>query len=191
MKTVYTLTREGWLNLAVERLHPMFTEAGATIPEKVRVSCGWPSVRALAHSKRRIGECWSPSVSADQTIEMFISPSLGKADQVLPVLVHELVHAAVGNEAGHRAPFSRLAAKLGLVKPWTATTASPELAKKLSTLMPEAYPHAAIDRTKQPKQGTRMVKVICPGCGYTIRTTNKWIEVGLPTCVCGEQMEEA
>lgn len=41
------------------------------------------------------------------------------------------------------------------------------------------------------KQSTRMLKVICPGCGYTVRTTQKWIDIGLPTCPCGEEMEVA
>jgi hypothetical protein len=36
------------------------------------------------------------------------------------------------------------------------------------------------DRPK--KQGTRMLKAECPECGYTIRLTKKWADVGLPTC---------
>jgi hypothetical protein len=35
---------------------------------------------------------------------------------------------------------------------------------------------------------SRLKKVICPDCGYTIRTTAKWIKVGLPTCCCGALM---
>jgi hypothetical protein len=31
-----------------------------------------------------------------------------------------------------------------------------------------------------------MIKLICGSCGYTIRTSAKWIEVGLPVCCCGE-----
>ena len=40
------------------------------------------------------------------------------------------------------------------------------------------------------KQTTRLIKVFCPdpGCGYTVRTTAKWLAVGTPTCVCGEEM---
>jgi hypothetical protein len=33
-----------------------------------------------------------------------------------------------------------------------------------------------------------MLRLECPACGYTCRTTAKWIEVGLPTCPCGEEM---
>ncbi len=185
------MTREEWLNLCVDRLRPMFEDSGAKIPEKVRVSCGWPSVRALATGNRRVGECWSPIASADQTSEIFISPALSEGGKVAGVLVHELVHAAVGNDAGHRAPFSRLAKKLGLQGPWTATTPSEELSEKLTAMMPEPYPHAVLNRSARKKDGTRMLKVICPDCGYTVRTTQKWLDAGLPRCPCGTEMEEA
>jgi hypothetical protein len=36
-------TREAWLMELTERLSPMFQQAGWSIPEKLRVSVGWPS----------------------------------------------------------------------------------------------------------------------------------------------------
>jgi hypothetical protein len=36
------------------------------------------------------------------------------------------------------------------------------------------------DRPK--KQSTRMLKAECLECGYTIRLTKKWADVGLPSC---------
>ena len=56
------------------------------------------------------------------------------------------------------------------------------------------YPHGALTggvSTNGPKQTTRMIKRMCPACEYTVRTTQKWIIVGLPTCPCGSEMEEA
>jgi hypothetical protein len=45
------------------------------------------------------------------------------------------------------------------------------------------------------KQGTRMIKVACSSeceCGgYVVRTTAKWIEVGMPVCPFGTVMEVA
>ena len=46
------------------------------------------------------------------------------------------------------------------------------------------------------KQGTRMIKLVCEisDCecgGYTVRTTRRWIETGLPLCPVGHQMMEA
>ncbi len=48
--------------------------------------------------------------------------------------------------------------------------------------------HVVAAKLPAPKQGTRMLKVICPADGYTIRTTNKWLQVGFPTCPCGTVM---
>lgn len=35
---------------------------------------------------------------------------------------------------------------------------------------------------------TRLRRVECWGCDYTIRVTRKWMAVGLPMCPCGQQM---
>jgi hypothetical protein len=35
------------------------------------------------------------------------------------------------------------------------------------------------------RQSTRLVKLQCPSCGYNVRTTNKWLRVGKPSCCCG------
>ena len=119
-------------------------------------------------------------------------------------LRHELVHAA--GRRGHGKEFKALAVELGLTGPMTATIASPELLDFINwTLLPQLgrYPHGAItewgeivvpptepgdkpiilrpdDRPK--KQYTRMLRAECPECGYTIRLTQKWADVGLPTC---------
>lgn len=36
--------------------------------------------------------------------------------------------------------------------------------------------------TAKPKQGTRLKKASCSVCGYTVRVTQKWLEVGPPHC---------
>ena len=42
------------------------------------------------------------------------------------------------------------------------------------------------------QQSTRMVKVVCAGCGYTARTTRKWLdEAGAPICPCNQEPMEA
>lgn len=187
------MTREEWLNQLAENTRDLFKEAGLTLPDKLRISVGWPSVRPLGKKKRAIGECWSPACSTDQTTEVFISPFLQDAATVSHVLVHELIHACVGNKAGHKGPFIMAAKKLGLVKPWTATTASAELADRLVPRFPTpSFPHGALDlvamEKERKKQGTRMVKCECPDCGYTVRTTRKWLdEKGAPWCPCNQK----
>ncbi|QOE32760.1 hypothetical protein CPT_Mano_028 [Achromobacter phage Mano] len=36
--------------------------------------------------------------------------------------------------------------------------------------------------TAKPKQSTRLIKCTCSSCGYTVRTTQKWLDVGAPHC---------
>jgi hypothetical protein len=104
-KTDTRNTREDWLQQATELLRPLFVRVSSPIPDHVHVSVGFPSVRALSAKKRAIGECWHTEASADGLHHVFISPVVHEPIQVLAVLAHELVHAAVGTKAGHRAPF--------------------------------------------------------------------------------------
>jgi hypothetical protein len=55
------------------------------------------------------------------------------------------------------------------------------------------YPHAEISKTARPKQGTRLLKLQCPTCPYTVRITRKWLDkVGPPACPeHGDSMREA
>ncbi len=188
-----TTTREEWLTQLTDALRPAFEEAGSEIPEEVRVTCGWPSQGAKAKKNRRIGECWGPEASEDKHFEVFISPTLDDAAKVAETLAHELVHTAVGVECGHKAPFRKVAKALGLDGKMTATNAGEALAARLLEITDEIgmYPHARLSFKKKKVQGTRMIKVQCPdpACGYQVRTTQKWIDIGLPTCVCGTKME--
>jgi hypothetical protein len=187
------LTREEWLQKAVEKLRPMFSGADAELPANIRVSCGWPTKRALASGggSRTIGQCFSTACSADRSHEVFVSPCLEQPVPVLATLVHELIHAVDDCKNGHKGPFRKMAVKLGLVGKMTATIAGEELEQSLLAIAAEigAYPHRTLDLSTLKKQGTRLIKLECPNCGYTVRTTAKWIEVGLPTCACGEEMQ--
>lgn len=69
------MTREEWLSQLTDALRPEFLEAGGEVPERVRVTCGWPSQSAKAKKNRRIGECWSADSSQDRHFEVFISPT--------------------------------------------------------------------------------------------------------------------
>src|SRR5271156_3243260 len=92
--------REAWLNHAVEltRAH-LRDSAQVDVPQAIRVSCGFPGGGS---ARTRIGECWSSTASKDGQVEMFISPVLDNAVDVLAVLVHEAIHAAVGTQCGHK-----------------------------------------------------------------------------------------
>jgi hypothetical protein len=183
-------TREEWLLRMIGALRPAFHDIGHPIPNHVGVTCGWPSKRAFSKTHRVIGECWHQTASADNAIEIFISPCLGESIEAAETLIHELVHAS--GWKGHRGTFPRVAKAVGLIQPWRSTKAAPELQERLHALISiiGPYPHATLDRSKMPhkKDTTRMQKVACGTCGYAIRTTAKWIAVGLPICPCGTTM---
>lgn len=182
-------TREQYLNAAVDLMKPLFELNEAKVP-KSRVSTGWPSTKALSRKNRHIGECWDKTASSDGVFEIFISPCLDKVAEpqgVLDTLVHEVVHAAVGLECGHKGAFKKLATRVGLEGKMTSTHAGEALLAEIKAWSDKLgdYPHAKLDLTKSPrkKQGTRMIKCECGQCGFTVRTTRKWLDdVGAPHC---------
>ncbi len=186
------MTREKWLLAAIDMLRTDFEAVEAIIPEKVRVTCGWPSRGGRAEKKQVLGECWPPMCSEDEHTEVFIAPTIGKGIEALDVLVHELVHATVGCDEGHKGPFRVIAKALGLEGKMTETVAGEELLVRLHAIETELgeYPHAKLTPTNKKAQSTRMLKVTCPKCGYLVRTSQKWVNFGLPTCCCGEEMVE-
>ncbi len=189
---IVTMNREGWLTALADKLRPVLFEAGATVPASLRVACGWPSKGAFSSKTRTIGECWAKEASGDRTTEIFISPFVSTGLEAGAVLVHELVHAS--GQMGHGKGFKQIALAVGLEGRMKATTPSEALKARLNALIAEigAYPHATLDKNQRPgkKDGTRLLKVVCPSpdCGYVIRTTQKWVDLGFPTCVCGELM---
>ncbi len=179
-------TREQWLTRAIEKLKPLFKAVGHDIPQ-VRVSVGFPGGGS---ARKRIGEYWSASASEDKVPQIFISPVLGTAFEHLDTLCHELVHACTPG-AGHKKPFKQLATALGMVGPMRAAGAGPELKLKLEAMALELgdLPHSRLNLSDRKKQTTRLVKCECEECGYTVRTTGKWLETyGAPICPCGDQL---
>jgi hypothetical protein len=180
------MNREEWLNAMAGRVKPLFEEAGLTLAESYKMSCGWSSRGAKGKAGlSRIGECWSPVSSSGGFTEIFISPVIDDSVTVAATLVHELLHDKV---------FGRFAKHLGLKGPMKSTTPGEALTERLNVLISELgnYPHARMEvlTNGKKKQGTRMLKVVCPQCGYTVRIAAKWLEEGVPTCPCGTEMQE-
>lgn len=187
-------TREQWLAQLVFALRPLFAEAGHPLPEKIRVACGWPSM-ATGKDRRRVGgEAWSALCSADGTHETFLSPMMADPIDVGAVLVHELVHHAVGVQAGHGPLFRACALAVGLTGPMRSTVATEALRARLEAMVAVIgpYPHSAlVGSNGRKKQGTRMLKVTCQACECIVRMTRQWLEqVGAPRCGCGGEMAE-
>lgn len=167
-------TREAWLERAVEALRPVLTFSG-----EPRVSVGFPSSGGIGKrgGSKTIGQCWPQELAADGRTQIFVSPLIGKAEDALAILLHELIHHKVGCKAGHKAPFKREMKHVGLEGKATATVpgaqCSAVLAKLAADLGP--YPHSALTApTKDRKQGTRLLKASCNGCGCVVRVTRQW-----------------
>jgi hypothetical protein len=179
-------SREAWLQSLVEELRPRYE---GELPETLHVSVGFPSkgIRSKA-----IGECWRAECGADAAPQIYIHPMLADGVRVADVVVHELIHAC-RPDAKHGKDFREVAVRLGLTGRMTATVATDELRADLAGVLDKIgpYPHPALSGSARPPaapQSTRMLKVTCPDCDYTVRTTRKWLDVGTPTCPCGTEM---
>ena len=170
-------TREAWLNAFVALARPHFERVNAPLPGRVRVSVGFTSHGARSN---RIGECWANEASADGYFEIFLKPTIETDSRMADILTHELVHAAVGIDAGHGPKFKAVAEALGLKGRMTSTTASAAwyawALPILDVLGP--MPYGALQdgkSTAKPKQKTNLLKVECPVCGFLARVTAKHI----------------
>lgn len=199
-------TREQWHHRVVQALRPEFKRLGYPLPP-VRISTGFTS---SGRRGRAVAECWTDQFDAERHFQLFIDPRDDEPVNVVNSVAHELIHAAVGLQHGHRGPFAKLATALGMLAPMTATPSGPEFVKLAKRVLEKVgpYPHARLQIgfdlvdapdpaggkpskptpistivTSGPKpQGTRMVKAHCQACGYTVRVTRKWLDIAKPTC---------
>lgn len=180
-------TREAWLEAAIKKLIPVFKKAGYIIPKKVKVSCGWPSGRP---GGKVIAECWSPNCSKGGYHEIFMSPvksCVHGTNGVLSDLIHELIHATIGNEYGHKKPFKDAMKAIGLEGKAKSSGAGKELCGTIKSIAKKLgpYPHKPITPSNKPTktQTTRYIKVGCPECEYICRVTRIHLDnAGPPLC---------
>jgi hypothetical protein len=165
-------TREDWLKACLTRGTAGWP-VGADLPENTRISVGFPAkVRRGRGSVYRPVEHYRPQDSEGGMFEIFVSPTIGKSDDVAVAVLCEAARIATGRE-----PSEAERATLG------------ERARRVVATMPP-YPHAAIKVAGMPQgrpegtpgPGSRLIKVDCPECGYTLRTTRRWLSAGVPTC---------
>jgi hypothetical protein len=158
------MNREDWLTQAAQEAAPAFELAGTALP-KTRITCGFPSTWTL--SKQTLGECWSDKASADGTFEVLVSPTISDSGAVFAVLLAQLCAASKADPVA-----------MGLDQHGgMADGRWDSVIEDLGT-----YPHVAIVVGSKPVQTTRMLKAVCPSCGYTVRLTQKWASLGLPLC---------
>jgi hypothetical protein len=187
--------REEWLQQAITRLRPMFEKAGAIIPDLGRAAIGFTSRGGKGTC---VGECWASVASGDGHFEIFIRPDKSDPVEVLGILVHELVHAALPIGSGHGPAYKTLAQKIGLEGQMRHAMPGMHLIEILKGLANDLgpLPHASLDIEfrelgKRKKQKTHMLKAFCEGvetngkregCDFTCRLTATHAQKGAPYC---------
>ncbi|MEE8481889.1 MAG: hypothetical protein V3S12_00920 [Acidiferrobacterales bacterium] len=141
----------------------------------IRVSVGWP--KGTRGGNKSIAQCWARRMSNDGVNEIFVSPNISDVATIAHTLQHELIHAILDLADGHKGRFAVLARASGLEGKLTATVASVAQATRLCELtdLLGDYPHATLNDKLRKKQTTRNLKFACVDCGFTARTSGKWI----------------
>jgi SprT-like family len=175
------LTREGWLLSAVESLRPLFKRHGHAVPTEIQVSCGFASTGLRSH---HIGQCWSRKSSGYGMNQIFISPVLHDAVEVLDTLTHELVHAVDDCQHKHGKEFKKIALSLGMKGPMRSADAGPELRQKLQELAKTLgpYPHGPLKVSHRKVIHPPRPRAKCPDCGYQVPMYKKFLAYGPPLC---------
>ncbi len=118
-----------------------------------------------------------------------------------PVLMKQLIHAALPDDAGHGKLFRDAAIKIGLEGPMRKAEPDAKLQKRLEEIaaMLGPLPHASLHIKESPltavnpvvalagpkkqKSRTHAAECLSEGCGYKVRVATKPVrEIGPPHC---------
>lgn len=187
------MTREEWLDKAVEELRPLY-HPDYEVPE-VKISIGFPPKGGLSR-RRVLGVCWKAEVATDKVVQIYINPTIvevGGPQGVLSVVAHELVHAC--GISGHGKEFAKCGKLIGLEGKMSSSVAGPLLLSHIQAIEYKLgkFPHAPLVPTANlsglKPDKCRMYKCECSECGYTVRISAKWIDVAIPKCpVCAQEL---
>jgi hypothetical protein len=203
--------REHWLSEAVLDLTPMLKRHRLDVPPDIRVSCGFPSKGGASMGRPPItGETWPSTATFDGSVQVFISPLEDEPTGVLGILIRELIHASLPDDAAFGPVFKQACKDVGLEG--RAKNMAPglilhkqldEVAEKLGD-----YPNKHIilsekEKLDKPKKKSTF-KLFCASkreCGkpchlldkavgedYIVSMTTKKLTLGFPICPCGQEM---
>jgi hypothetical protein len=192
IEKIKIINREHWLTECVGLIAPIIEKVTEQKTPHIRVSVGFPSRGALSNKRRIIGQCWNGLASTDGTHELFIHPQLVTPIEVSATVAHEMIHAHYPKDK-HQGQFPPTARAIGLTGKMTATVPGEEFIKTMEPLLAQlgTYPHAALKANGSYKVApTLLLKVMCPVCKYTLRTTAKWLnQYGTPFCPCNGESD--
>jgi hypothetical protein len=166
--------REDWLTAVMERLRETFAQLGHPIPDAIGLAVGFPHRRVNTgaylydldtnepfsldydnrFNTRGVCERLDKNTAACRIV---ISPVADSSIDAAETLTHELIHAAVGVEHGHKGPFKELATAFGLEGPMRTTTPGPAFKELMAPIFetvgeyPPAEPRPILDRRNLPE----------------------------------------
>jgi hypothetical protein len=186
-----------WFTDAVQELLPEFRKHGASPTADVLVSYGFPSKTP----KKVMGQCFYPLGNR----VILINPVLRDGVEVLAVLTHELVHASLDPALdAHGKEFKDLFYAVGGMGPATKSGYTDEARERYEAILEKIgdYPFPSLalgeGQKEEKKQKTYMILLSCAGTDcidekgrtYQVRTTQTWIDKGVPDCpVCRLPLE--
>lgn len=167
-----------WIEKAYAVLRVEFIQKA---PERITITAGFPSSKR----KSAIGECFLKYIKMKHDRHQHLITihfrQFRDPIEVLHVLLHEMIHAC--GIKGHRKEFSQAAKRVGLVKPWTATTPSGYLKELLGDVvqklgpLPDGWGKEEIIDMDMPDpsktQTTRLRKYTCV-CGVKVRVASDY-----------------
>jgi hypothetical protein len=170
--------RVAWL----ETVYQFFNEEifNKECPFGANISWGWPS----RSPKKAHGQASELLKNANSEFLITISPIIDNTTEILDTLVHEMVHLAVGCEHGHRKAFSQLAKKVGLEKPWSASTPSEELKDLFKRVVIKFgdIPSGHYKFNEQKKKQTTRLRLYTCECEIKIRVASDDLDVTCNKC---------
>ena len=124
--------------------------------------------------------------SIRETREITVRVDIHDAVDVLSILGHELIHAALDCKGGHGKTFQRAFYLMGYVNDPKSHAVGEGLRTEYATLAASLGDYPSADglavAARKKKQTTRMIKCECPTCGFIFRTTAKWAEGRVLVC---------
>ena len=197
-------------------LIPVIAESNRLLAEAIKhfsLSITPEKILVTIQSKGRrnaLGWFWNNrwKQNKDALHEINLSAEYLKEHNMGETLLHELAHAENHHKGiddtdktgrRHNKKFKAMAEALGLTveKSGSLGFAYTDLGQPAKDFLEKikfdraVFEMCRIVESKASKQGTRLLKCECPECGYVVRTTQKWLDVGNPTCPCGTEMEAA
>lgn len=127
----------------------MYAALGATIPESIKIACGWSGLGMEEYVK---GATYARNQSVGGMREIFISPAIDDPLEVFGLIVHEATHALLPHNEDHGPVFKMWGTRLGLEGAPEQMLPGVELTATLASLLAraDAYPHSAMKPPPAP-----------------------------------------